>query len=59
MGYWSNRCVKVLSGPYERSSGVVVKEEQESVTVRVVSMSGFDKGYQNINVNKNDVQTID
>lgn len=59
MSYWSNRCVKVLSGPYEKSSGVVVKEEKESVTVRVVCMSGFDRGYQNIKINKNDVQTID
>ena len=59
MSYWANRCVKVLSGPYTNSSGVVINESKESVTVRIVCMSGFDKGYQNINVNKNDVQTID
>lgn len=59
MSYWSNRCVKVLSGCYENSSGVVVSEDKESVTIRVVCMSGFDRGYQNIQVNKNDVQTID
>lgn len=59
MCYWSNRCVKVLAGPYERSSGVVVKEEKESVTVRIVTQVGFDRGYSQIKVSKNDLQTID
>lgn len=59
MSYWANRCVKVLAGSYVNSAGVVVSEDKECVTVRIVCMSGFDKGYRNIIVNKNDVQTID